>query len=463
MADKITYDLYLIHNKIDEGWVTDLATRIEKEQYQGRNLKVFFSKWDIETGQNFVLTLNNALTNSRFAAIILSPEAVISDWVQREWTSALLKDISGNAGRIIPVLRRNCNIPLFLRVLAWVDFRNQLDYDRAYNELIRRIKGENKPRGVINPELESATSPFSILASALIEPISPDIVQEQLESNCYPVIGLPMSWFRAQTHFNSVSEILQNIEKRNSRLPAFIIKEHDIICLNDLHDAQNPLSQLIDPGLIREEAIQDIFTDSLRKPWLIELLNKCLMISLFKKGIAFDNDHFRYYFIAPRESNERKERWKSPKKWSQRTVARAVIQDDILLRWEHQAAYMQFINFENRFVLLIEPTWTFTKDGKRSLEFKRITRLAIRKMYRGNNAVVLNDTRFWIAYISENRNELRLPTSGQPIRISTTPYIAELAVGLEWDQIVPDVVSNPPSDWDNLEYKDNETSKGEEE
>ena len=189
MHPELENDIYLIHNSADEDWVSELAERLEKEQYENRTLKVFFSPWDVGEGRNFILLLNKALERARFAAIILSPESINSEWVQREWTAAILKDVSGNAGRLIPVLKRNCDIPILLRVLDWVDFTNPMKYEQAYKALVQRIKGEKKPRRLVSSSGQSSEIITSnILSSVLLEPILPDMVDEQLETNIFPVI-----------------------------------------------------------------------------------------------------------------------------------------------------------------------------------------------------------------------------------------------------------------------------------
>ena len=58
-------DVFLCHNSADKQWVERLAQHIESETVDGtdngRPLRVFFDKWDIDVGQNFVQRINFGL------------------------------------------------------------------------------------------------------------------------------------------------------------------------------------------------------------------------------------------------------------------------------------------------------------------------------------------------------------------------------------------------------------------
>lgn len=447
-------DAYVVYNKTDEAWAKELAVRIELERIGERTLKVFFAPWDIEEGKNFVLTLNHGLQTASFVLIVLTPEAVASEWVQREWSSALLKDVSGSAGRIIPLLRRTCDVPLFLRVLDYVDFRNPLEFENSVSELLRRLKDERKPRGGIASS--SGNAIHVPLRGALLNATRPDQTHERLESNLYPVLEHPTSWFRIPSPADTLKDLRDMIGPAKASLPALLIREKHILTFDDPRSPGNPLHSAMDLRLTQEESIQDAIADPMRRAWFVELLKKCLLVELSHRGVAHDKDHDRFFFMKPREGIERKEAWQSPKKLAKRIVARTRESDGVLLRWEHFAAYMRFIEVEHQFVLVVEPTWTFTRDGREPLASDRVTRLALRKTYRDNNAEVLNDTRFWIMYLAQNHDQVRLRTSGRPIRIATQPLAIELDAGLAWDLVVPDIVSNPPEPWDEgqLEARD---------
>lgn len=101
-ADPI--DLFLCHNGADKPCVERLAEQVESETIDGlasgRPLKVFFDKWDIDTGQNFIERLNDGLARSRYVAVVISPEFVMAPWPTFEWTHVITDDPTNKKGRL---------------------------------------------------------------------------------------------------------------------------------------------------------------------------------------------------------------------------------------------------------------------------------------------------------------------------------------------------------------------------
>ena len=107
------YDIFLSHNHADQEWTTKLAERLEREDWpaQGRKLKVFFSPWDIRPGQSIPREIERALPKSRKVGLIMSPEAVDSAWVELERLVTTYITVSARDERLIPLYRRDCEIP----------------------------------------------------------------------------------------------------------------------------------------------------------------------------------------------------------------------------------------------------------------------------------------------------------------------------------------------------------------
>ena len=56
-----TYDFFVSYNRADVEFAERLVKSIEKQEYEGRQLKCFFAPWDIEPGENILLKIENAL------------------------------------------------------------------------------------------------------------------------------------------------------------------------------------------------------------------------------------------------------------------------------------------------------------------------------------------------------------------------------------------------------------------
>lgn len=145
-AANYEYDLFISYNHVDEAWAARLAARVEQEDWQGRKLRVFFAPWDILPGQSIPERLEQALPRSRKVGLILSPEAMNSEWVKIERLVTSYIDISERQARLIPLFRRACDIPPFLKPILSIDFREDSHFEDGLRRLITVLKGEPMPR-----------------------------------------------------------------------------------------------------------------------------------------------------------------------------------------------------------------------------------------------------------------------------------------------------------------------------
>ncbi|HEX8140642.1 MAG TPA: tetratricopeptide repeat protein [Pyrinomonadaceae bacterium] len=142
------YDIFLSHNHAaDEEWTMKLAERLEKEDWRGRKLRVFFSPWDIRPGQSIPLEIERALPRSRKVGLVMSPEAMASAWVELERLVTTYIAVSARQERLIPLYRRTCEIPPLLQLILCVDFRDDSRFEESYRKLLAVIKDEPLPRG----------------------------------------------------------------------------------------------------------------------------------------------------------------------------------------------------------------------------------------------------------------------------------------------------------------------------
>jgi tetratricopeptide (TPR) repeat protein len=148
---KYEYDVFISYNQNDESWAKQLATRLEQEPWQGRKLKVFFAPWDIKPGDSIPERLEYALPRSRRVCLIMSPESADSGWVQVERYITHHFDITARQTRMIPLYRRACEIPPFLRHINRIDFQDDAKFEDGYLVLLATIKDEPLPRGEQEP------------------------------------------------------------------------------------------------------------------------------------------------------------------------------------------------------------------------------------------------------------------------------------------------------------------------
>jgi hypothetical protein len=94
--------------------------------------------WDlssIQGGDNWTDAIPKAIENSDLCIVVLSPNSIQSDWVQKEYTYAL-----GQHKRIIPVLYQACKIPFALVNINFVDVQGT-NYQNGLDQIIQLARG----------------------------------------------------------------------------------------------------------------------------------------------------------------------------------------------------------------------------------------------------------------------------------------------------------------------------------
>lgn len=94
--------------------------------------------WDIKVGQSIPEKIQKALSVADYIIVLLSPNLVESKWVQAEWQTMYWNEIENNKVKVIPVLLNDCEIPEFLKVKKYADFRE--DYSKGFDLLVQAFK-----------------------------------------------------------------------------------------------------------------------------------------------------------------------------------------------------------------------------------------------------------------------------------------------------------------------------------
>ncbi|MCL2356669.1 MAG: toll/interleukin-1 receptor domain-containing protein, partial [Defluviitaleaceae bacterium] len=101
-SDTCKDDFFISYTKADEQWATWIAAVLEGEGYTCR-----IQAWDFQAGGNFVLDIDNALTECEGFIAVLSPDYFKSAYCKAEWTAALnaslKKDPTGEKRLFVPV------------------------------------------------------------------------------------------------------------------------------------------------------------------------------------------------------------------------------------------------------------------------------------------------------------------------------------------------------------------------
>jgi hypothetical protein len=128
--------IFLSHTSIDNPFVEKLAKDLKRF-----GVNAWFDKWDIKVGDSITWKIEEGIRENEFFGIVLSPEAIDSEWVKNELSAAWVKQTNGRKVVILPILYRDCSIPSFLADRKYADFRE--DYQVGFEDLAT-VLGINK-------------------------------------------------------------------------------------------------------------------------------------------------------------------------------------------------------------------------------------------------------------------------------------------------------------------------------
>ena len=135
----LPYDAFVSHNSADKQWTSGLVRNLES-----RGLRIWFDADQIGPGENIITRVQEGLESSACVILVLSPEALQSDFVALEYSAGRMSDPAGRRHGIIPLIRRKCTIPLAMRPFQYLDFTDDTLFEERLNDLTRGVIGAIK-------------------------------------------------------------------------------------------------------------------------------------------------------------------------------------------------------------------------------------------------------------------------------------------------------------------------------
>lgn len=99
--------------------------------------EVFFAEWSIGVGDSIVERVEAGLQGASYLALCLSASGS-SDWLNREWMSALSRQLSGKGVKVLPVYLTGRERPALLADIKCADMVS--DWDGGLAALLRAIR-----------------------------------------------------------------------------------------------------------------------------------------------------------------------------------------------------------------------------------------------------------------------------------------------------------------------------------
>ena len=120
--------IFISYSRKDIGFVRKLAGDLEKAGYD-----VWWDLTDLRGGDDWPRVIPAAIESSQFVIVVLSPNSIVSDWVEKEYMQAL-----SLRKKIIPTMLTQSKVPFPLNTINYIDFTGE-DYAASLNSLLTTL------------------------------------------------------------------------------------------------------------------------------------------------------------------------------------------------------------------------------------------------------------------------------------------------------------------------------------
>lgn len=281
-------------------WVLTLASRLV-----ANGVDVILDQWNLKLGSDLPLFMEHGLTDAQRVLAVCTEHYVeksnsLSGGVGFEkmiLTGQMMRDIKSD--RIIPIIRANLSapVPTFLSSRVYIDFRDDLEYEAKYAELIRDIHGhEIKPRPPLGPNpfiVEVSQSQLLFGPERYVAPAMSGVVKfDYSNNNGRYVFGAGDMAFETQWTAAGNTTIHAYNDRPNIRTVALAVGKKEI---NEINDA----SQYDTSSRTRSPYLGEILVWQNRAGYF--LATKILKIDIRRAATGVDEIELEYR-IAPNKS-----------------------------------------------------------------------------------------------------------------------------------------------------------------
>jgi hypothetical protein len=249
--------------------------------------------------------------------------------------------------------------------------------------------------------------------------------QETLYSDLTPIRSFPATYYTAPTEWGSRYEVIQElIRSKKSLYGAWSIQNKTVYSLDSL--AGREWADFCDQGGIEKH--QDFprlgqSEDDSTEKLFVELVNLALKDQLYDQGLLFEKAE-KYFFEKPHPELEIKEiTYESRTRKASRSTFKGykATADSVGPDYYRHAAFKaRFMRFDATWYLQIEPTYHFTKDGKRISVLSAAALSGIKRLE--NNQAVHGQVLMWARRLQQQTSwqaRTRKIFFADPIKFST--------------------------------------------
>ena len=135
------YDVFISYSSANKDWVRkDLLSALEKA---GLNVCIDFR--DFQIGKPAIKNMRDSVIGSKHTLLILTEPYLESGWTEFENMLSQTLDPANRMGRIVPMLKERCKLPLEIGYLTYVNFYDPDDWNIAWKQLFTALGKPNAP------------------------------------------------------------------------------------------------------------------------------------------------------------------------------------------------------------------------------------------------------------------------------------------------------------------------------
>jgi hypothetical protein len=162
--------IFLSHNSKDKRFVRRLGKLLLEN-----GVKVWIDEAEIKLGDSLVRKISEGIKDMEFLGVVLTPNSVSSNWVQKELEIATTMEIQDKKIKVIPILYKDCEIPLFLMDKVYADFRNRKMFQHSFMKLLDALLPYDFREEILSVVKKAIQAEFSAYKSL------PDINLNQID------------------------------------------------------------------------------------------------------------------------------------------------------------------------------------------------------------------------------------------------------------------------------------------
>jgi hypothetical protein len=134
ISERKTLRLFISYSRKDGRFVRRLAADLSERQYS-----IWLDEAELRVGDSLTGRLRIALDAVDYVIAVISPHSVQSEWVRKELEIAMNNEIERRRIIVLPLLRRHCDLPGFLKGKVYADFTPPRAYGAALNAFTTQL------------------------------------------------------------------------------------------------------------------------------------------------------------------------------------------------------------------------------------------------------------------------------------------------------------------------------------